>query len=111
GFAGAGRAGQHHAFTRIDMERDTAHHGQLDATLQVHDKGLLGVGDVDHRSHWRAHAGKIEETSNWVYGSRGSSSTWSVSPVSLTRPPFITITRCDSSRATARSWVTTMAAR
>src|ERR1700704_4665326 len=27
----------------------------------------------------------------------------------MTRPPFITMTRCDSTRATARSWVTTMA--
>ena len=41
----------------------------------------------------------------------GSSSTRSVSPLSTTRPFFITIMRCDSSRATARSWVTTTAER
>ncbi|MEY9438391.1 hypothetical protein ABIF14_005482 [Bradyrhizobium elkanii] len=66
GFAGARRARQHHALTRIDVERDAAHHGQFDAALQVHGEGLLGVGKFDHRGHWHAHGGRIEETSNCV---------------------------------------------
>ena len=65
-FAGAGRAGQHHAFARLDLKGHAAHHGKLHATLQMHGEGLFRVGDFDHRGHWRAHAGRIEETSNWV---------------------------------------------
>jgi hypothetical protein len=65
-FAGAGGAGQHHAFAGAHLKRYAAHHGKLHATLQMHRKSLFGVRNFDHRSHRCAHAGKIEETSNWV---------------------------------------------
>ena len=54
---------------------------------------------------------KMEDTSNWVKGCCGSSRIWSVRPLSTTSPPRITRVRCASRRATARSWVTTIAAR
>ena len=67
GFSGARGPRQHHAFARLDVKRDAAHHGQLNATLQMHGEGLFRVADFDHRSHRRnPHAGKIEETSSWV---------------------------------------------
>jgi hypothetical protein len=66
-FAGTGGTGQHHALAGFDLKRDTPHHRKLHAALQMHDEGLFRVRDFDHRSHWRnTHAGKIEETSNWV---------------------------------------------
>ena len=43
GFAGAGRAGQHHAFAGSTWNEDAAHHRQLDAALQMHREGLFGV--------------------------------------------------------------------
>ena len=65
-FTRAGRAGQHHAFARLDVKRDATHDRQFDPALQMHGEGLFGAGDVDHRCHCCAHAGKIEETSSWV---------------------------------------------
>jgi hypothetical protein len=66
GFAGARGTRQHHAFARLHIERDAAHDRQFDPTLQMHDEGLFGVRNVDHRSHWGTHGGRIEETSSCV---------------------------------------------
>ena len=45
------------------------------------------------------------DTSRWVYGCCGASSTWLTEPISTTAPSFITSTWCAIARMTSTSWV------
>src|SRR5690606_28039451 len=107
--AGAGRSAQHGAFACAQRKRDAFDDRQLDAIAQMHGEGLGDFGNNQRCRH--RHTCRIEETRSCVYGACGSSSTRSVRPCSMTRPSFITIILWDSSLATARSCVTTMADR
>ena len=78
--------------------------GRAGVVLRVHLAACCTGQCNERETHANPHA-PAAARSVWVYFSRGAANNASASPSSTIAPSFITSTRCDIARTTARSWL------